>query len=359
MMKKTLSLMLAVLTVIGLLSACVPQSSAPTSETTLPSGTTQPSTEPSKTDPTGESDPTDAATEPSTEATEPSTEPTEPSIEPTEPSSEPTEPVTKPTEPAAKPTEPTEPVTKPTEPAPKPPVHTHSYSSTVTKPTCTSGGYTTYVCACGDSYTSNPTAAAGHNYKSTVTAPTCTSGGYTTYVCKTCSHSYTDNNTSAAGHKWGNWAVTKDPTYTAAGTKERKCSACGKTESASIPKLEMGPSEMQQEVLRLVNIEREKAGLAPLEYVFSLQEAADLRASEIKQSFSHTRPDGNSCFTVLDGFNYYAAGENIAKGYRTPEAVVEGWMNSDGHRANILSPDFNGIVIGFEDYHWVQLFVGT
>ena len=355
-MKKAFSLMLTVFTVIGLLAACAPQPSTPTSENTLPSGTTQPSTDSSETDPTEENNSTDTVTDPSTEDTEPSTEPTEPVIKPTEPSTEPTEPVTKPTEPS---TEPTEPVTKPTEPAPKPPVHTHSYSATVTKPTCTSGGYTTYVCACGDSYTSNPTAAAGHNYKSTVTNPTCTSGGYTTYVCKTCSHSYTDNNTSAAGHKWGNWAVTKDPTYTAAGTKERKCSACGKTESASIPKLEMGPSEMQQEVLRLVNIEREKAGLAPLEYVFSLQEAADLRASEIKQSFSHTRPDGNSCFTVLDGFNYYAAGENIAKGYRTPEAVVEGWMNSNGHRANILSPDFNGIVIGFEDYHWVQLFVGT
>lgn len=87
-----------------------------------------------------------------------------------------------------------------------------------------------------------------------------------------------------------------------------------------------------------------------------------VRAEELEELFEHTRPDGSSCFTALDqaGINYRAAGENIAMGYRSPEAVVEGWMNSPGHRANILNGDFTHIGVGYApDWNWAQLFVGT
>ncbi len=116
---------------------------------------------------------------------------------------------------------------------------------------------------------------------------------------------------------------------------------------------------VQQEVFRLVNEQRAKAGLSALTYCYAAQSAADIRAQEITQSFSHTRPNGTSCFTVLEGMDltYWAVGENIAMGYTSPSAVMDGWMNSEGHRENILNSNFNAIVIGFKDNHWVQLFL--
>ena len=92
--------------------------------------------------------------------------------------------------------------------------HTHNYSAVITKPTCTTGGYTTYTCACGDSYTGNTTAAAGHSYTSTVTAPTCTAAGSTTYTCSVCLDRYTQTS-AATGHNYVNG----------------KCSNCGATQS--------------------------------------------------------------------------------------------------------------------------------
>ena len=117
------------------------------------------------------------------------------------------------------------------------------------------------------------------------------------------------------------------------------------------------------EVLRLINIERSKVGISELTADENLRNAANCRAIEIKKLFAHERPDGSSCFTVLDeaGISYRAAGENIAIGHRSPEEVVEGWMNSEGHKENILEERFGklgvGIHIGEDGYiGWVQLF---
>lgn len=118
-------------------------------------------------------------------------------------------------------------------------------------------------------------------------------------------------------------------------------------------------NDVLQEVLRLVNEQRAAKGLSPLTYYHAGQAAGDIRAAEIKTTFSHTRPNGESCFTVLSeaGISYRAAGENIAYGYRTAEAVMGGWMNSDGHRANILNESFTHLIVGYADNHWVQLFL--
>ena len=118
-------------------------------------------------------------------------------------------------------------------------------------------------------------------------------------------------------------------------------------------------SETANEILRLVNAEREKAGLKPLRYCAEAQEAADLRAKEIKTRFSHTRPDGRSCFTVFDDFaiqGSYMCAENIACGYPTAAAVMEAWMNSSGHRANILSENATALAIGINGNCYVQAF---
>lgn len=116
------------------------------------------------------------------------------------------------------------------------------------------------------------------------------------------------------------------------------------------------------EVVRLVNAERAKNGLSALTVSGSVQAAAQTRAGELKQAFSHTRPNGSSAFTALSeaGVNYRGAGENIAYGQRTPAAVMQDWMNSPGHRANILKAEFTTIGVGYTVVngtpYWTQMF---
>lgn len=118
------------------------------------------------------------------------------------------------------------------------------------------------------------------------------------------------------------------------------------------------------EVIRLVNEERAKQGLQPLKKNNDLCKVAGVRAEEIVNVFDHTRPDGRDCFSVLNDYNikYMAVGENIAGGQSNPEAVMYSWMNSPGHRSNILSESFGQIGIGFVKgkgaygTYWVQIF---
>ncbi len=123
-------------------------------------------------------------------------------------------------------------------------------------------------------------------------------------------------------------------------------------------------SAYEDEVIRLVNIERKKQGLSVLTKDSGAASAARVRAKEIVRSFSHTRPDGRSCFTAASetGVKYSSAGENIAYGYTSPAQVVKGWMDSDGHRKNILSSKFTKIGVGCYKsggtLYWTQLFIG-
>ena len=105
------------------------------------------------------------------------------------------------------------------------------------------------------------------------------------------------------------------------------------------------------EVLVLINMEREKAGVATLEGMELLSGMADVRAEESSSTFRHTRPDGTRCFTIFkeNALRYKAAGENLAFGYSQAGDLVRAWMNSPSHRANILDPDFNFIGIGYFD----------
>ena len=121
-------------------------------------------------------------------------------------------------------------------------------------------------------------------------------------------------------------------------------------------------SQYISEVVRLVNAERAKEGLAALQIDSSLNSAAQVRAKEIVTSFSHTRPNGSNCFTALSeaGIKYNGSGENIAYGQKTPAEVVNAWMNSAGHRANIMSSKFTKIGVGCHNsngtYYWSQFF---
>ncbi len=151
----------------------------------------------------------------------------------------------------------------------------HTYTTSVTAPTCTAKGYTTYTCSCGDSYVANYTdkiahtgstwitdsnatctiagskhkectvchavletaviAATGHTYTSSVTAPTCTAKGYTTYTCS-CGDSYVSNYTDKIAHTASEWIIDSNATCTIAGSKHKECTVCEATlETAVIP----------------------------------------------------------------------------------------------------------------------------
>ena len=116
------------------------------------------------------------------------------------------------------------------------------------------------------------------------------------------------------------------------------------------------------QVLSLVNAERTKAGLKPLTASPTAQKAAQVRAGEIVRSFAHTRPNGSSFSSALTeaGVSYRGAGENIAYGQPTAQAVMQAWMNSPGHRANILNAKYTHLGVGYTVVngtpYWVQLF---
>ncbi len=236
-MKKTYQVILSVLLAVLLLSGCVQgealqESTAPVD--TLPTETRQMSQPHKQTDPTE----TEQTNHPTTQME----------------------------------TEPTQEQTVPTE-------HTHQYSKTVTAPTCTTDGFTTYRCQCGYSYNSNMVPALGHSwsdwetikdateteaglkrrtcqvcaqpqeetiapgteptehvhqYTAVVTEPTCTAEGYTTYSC-ICGDSYVDQKVSAKGHSWGEWEITKPATETETGLKQHTCTVCAVTEDEKIP----------------------------------------------------------------------------------------------------------------------------
>ncbi|MBQ1834088.1 MAG: secretion protein, partial [Oscillospiraceae bacterium] len=120
----------------------------------------------------------------------------------------------------------------------------------------------------------------------------------------------------------------------------------------------------EQEVIRLVNVERAKAGLKALTEDWELSRVARYKSQDMHdlRYFSHTSPTYGSPFDMMKAFGirYRTAGENIAMGYRTPAAVVQGWMNSPGHRANILNASYTKIGVGYvaSGNYWTQHFIG-
>ncbi len=125
--------------------------------------------------------------------------------------------------------------------------------------------------------------------------------------------------------------------------------------------------KFQEEVVRLVNEERNKAGILPLEMDTKLNELAVIKTDDMLNNdyFSHYSPIYGSPFDMMDMYEvtYSSAAENIAYGQTTPEEVMNSWMNSEGHRENILNPDFNKIGVGYstdeiDEIFWTQLFTG-
>lgn len=123
---------------------------------------------------------------------------------------------------------------------------------------------------------------------------------------------------------------------------------------------------IEKEVARLVNVERAKVGLPALSYNWQLARTARIKSEDMRNNnyFSHTSPTYGSPFDMMRNFgiSYTAAGENIAMGQRTAAEVMNGWMNSPGHRSNILNSSFTQIGVGYAKnssgrIYWTQQFI--
>ena len=131
----------------------------------------------------------------------------------------------------------------------------------------------------------------------------------------------------------------------------------------NIPSVDSAVTSYEQEVIRLVNEIRVKNGLKELTYDWQVSRVARIKSQDMKDNkyFAHNSPVYGTPFQMLKSFGipYRSAGENIAKGYATPQAVVNGWMNSSGHRANILSANYTHIGVGYVSAgnYWTQMFI--
>ena len=132
----------------------------------------------------------------------------------------------------------------------------------------------------------------------------------------------------------------------------------------NVPLIDSSVTSFESEVVRLVNDIRRQNGLSPLTQDWELSRVARYKSQDMRDKgyFSHTSPTYGSPFQMIRAFglSYRTAGENIARGYSTPQAVVNGWMNSSGHRANILNASFTKIGVGYvaNGHYWTQMFIG-
>lgn len=133
-------------------------------------------------------------------------------------------------------------------------------------------------------------------------------------------------------------------------------------EVETTPAVTTEQADFANRVVELVNQERAKGGLAPLQMDEQLSKVAMIKAKDMydNQYFDHQSPTLGSPFDLMrsQGVTYSYAGENIAKGQTSPEQVMRDWMNSEGHRQNIMNPNYKSIGVAFYNNEWVQEFTG-
>lgn len=134
-------------------------------------------------------------------------------------------------------------------------------------------------------------------------------------------------------------------------------------QTINIPTVDTSVTVFEQEVISLVNEIRVRNGLKTLTYDWELSRVARIKSQDMKDNryFAHNSPVYGTPFQMMKNFgiSHRSAGENIAKGYATPQAVVNGWMNSSGHRANILNANYTHIGVGYvaDGNYWTQMFI--
>ena len=252
--------------------------------------------------------------------------------------------------------------------------------------TCTSDGKVVQTCEYCKEEKTETFKALEHDYKKTDSKnATCTNMGYNVFTCKNCNDSYTENIPSR-GHVAGMWETFKQATNTQTGLRRQYCIRCDELLAEDIiPVLANNDKEYTidlgngntttvwghyetayaTQIIELLNDYREENGLNRLEVVTSLNNGAAIRAYEIVNTWGHTRPNGQKCYSVAS----VSAGENIAKYYASPEDVMTGWENSKGHNENMLRENFTKIGVSvfaermqsasgayYYRYYFVQLF---
>lgn len=152
------------------------------------------------------------------------------------------------------------------------------------------------------------------------------------------------------------------------GNTSNESSSGDNIQGGNVQASESGQSTQANAVLKLVNAERSKQGLQALTLSSNLTSIATTKSKDMatKGYFDHNSPTYGSPFQMLQSFgvSYKSAGENIAAGQKTPEQVMNSWMNSSGHRANILNESFTQLGVGYYEggsygTYWTQLFIGT
>lgn len=132
----------------------------------------------------------------------------------------------------------------------------------------------------------------------------------------------------------------------------------------NIPTMDTSVLSFEKDVVRLVNEIRKQNGLSELTYDWQLSRVARIKSEDMRDNkyFSHTSPIYGTPFQMIKNFgiSYRSAGENIARGQTTPQKVVDAWMNSSGHRANILNSSYTHIGVGYAQngHYWTQMFIG-
>lgn len=198
---------------------------------------------------------------------------------------------------------------------------------------------------------------------------------YHYYVNSNCgSSSQSDPQKYLGNHKiyWGNtdWSKLNHRQQTSTNNQHKEKtpdSNSQQTPKKSQPTQQQQSEELsqyEQQVVKLTNQERTQRGLKPLKVDPTLSKMARDKSGDMAQNhyFSHNSPTYGSPFDMMKqyGISYRTAGENIAEGQRTPQEVVDAWMNSEGHRENILNPNFTYIGVGYVEQGniWTQDFIG-
>ena len=169
--------------------------------------------------------------------------------------------------------------------------------------------------------------------------------------------------------------ATATPKATAAATPKAPATATPKATATATPKATATPTatpratsasnlSYEEQVAELVNEIRAENGLGSLKLNANLSDVARAKSQDMHDNdyFAHESPTYGSPFEMMTAFgiSYQTAGENIAMGYASPQAVVDAWMNSPGHRANILKASFTQIGVGYvkDGSYWTQMFIG-
>lgn len=164
--------------------------------------------------------------------------------------------------------------------------------------------------------------------------------------------------TTICSHSWSEWKNIR------LWVQEKTCKKCGWCEEREVDNRDdfMGSKSEYLELLGYINEARKEAGLHEVQYLDIVQKGADTRAQEITQKFSHTRPNGKKgisavgeCIVEANIDNLAACNENLHSGFTTAKGAFNSWMNSEGHRANIMSEGISYIVVARCDNYWVMI----